>query len=463
MEITEGIDVLSAIIRDKNYSKFLRLDIKWFNSEKEELRLYNFINKFYTRYSKFPDFETCKRYNVVTSTPIEPYEFYLDSLYTRYLYIQSKKFIKSHEEISNKIRDLILGTCDPKELELCITQFCSDNLLAFQNKKEEISVTTFSDELINFKYLQNRNKFSTSSYGILTPYDKINESTHGLKMSEWLLITGAAKRGKSFLWINFIYHAWLLSGNPTLISSLEMDSMDEFATTGIFPRLISMISGVNLSMIRSGKLPTNLLNIIDKTMKKYEDAYIFENKNIPPLYFLNGRKNKNLASFKTAIRDFNPVVVGIDSIYLAEPSDKGYYRNDLEREKRLVDERMELVQSTRTIGIDTHQLGKTAIKEKELDIDNIAGVAAWVRNPDLVIALESYHSNNKDDKNNHEDKRYITRLAGRNSESYFRFPIHFKFKPSFDMSEITYDELSSIDDYKSDDDDDHKEIFNLAS
>lgn len=462
MDITEGIDVLSAILRDKNYSSFSRLNIEWFKAEKEELRLYLFINKFYLRYSKFPDFETCKSYNLVVSTPIEPYDFYLESLYTRYSYIQSKKFIKSHEEISNKIRDLILGACEPKELELCITQFCSDNLLAFQNKKDELSITTFDDEFKKFKFLQNKNKFKNNAFGILTPYEKINESTQGLKASEWLLITGSAKRGKSFLWLNFIYYAWLISGNPTLITSLEMDSMDIYGTTGIFPRLISIISGINLSLIRLGKLPTNLLNDMDKVLKKYEESFIFENKTLPPLYFLNGRKNKTISSFRTAIRDFNPIVVGIDSVYLAEPSDKSYYRNEFEKEKQLANERMELISATKTIGIDTHQLGKNAVKEKDLDIDSIAGVAAWVRNPDLVIALESYKPNDPKDTTIYDDKRHITRLAGRNSESYFSFPINFKFKPNFDMREISSED-DTVDSFSSDEDDEYKGIFNIES
>lgn len=432
MEVSEGIDYLLCILRDKNIRDFNSINTDMFNHFPEEKRFYNFISKFYTRRSTFPTSEACAKYNFKTYDVLEPISFYYEQLYERFVLYKTKAFIKGFDDINETLKSMILGDSDPKELELYIKQFCTDQLLSFKNNKDDIVVNTFEEETDRFIKQQNLNIFNKGNLGILTPYDKINESSKGLKTSEWCLITGNAKMGKSFLWVYFIYYAWLRSGNPTLIGSLEMDSLDEYATTGIYARLISIISGINLSMIRDGKLATPALDVVKKSIKRYNDYYVFENKTMPPLYFLNGRKNKSLSSFKKAIDYFNPLVVGIDSVYLADPIENKFYKDRYEKEARVADDRMEMIQSTRTIGIDTHQLTKTAIKEKDLDIDNIAGVAGWVRNPDLVIALQPYEKDKEIDRS----KRYITKLAGRNLEKDFKFPINFKFKPSFDMTEV---------------------------
>lgn len=431
-EVTEGIDLMCSILRDKNIRHFKRLSVKWFETEPSEAALYIFINKFLERYSRLPAVESCYQRGLSTSEPVEATDYYLDLVNNRFTYNVARKFKDGLDDVKRQLTNQLLNVDldDTNNVQLFIKDFCNNTLRLFDSGRSDSKIRELTTDILpNFRENQFKNRFITHDLGILTPYDNINNAMGGFMPEEWCIITGNMKMGKSWTWVNFILHAWLHGNNPTLITSMEMDSMDEYSTSGLATRFIAMVGGIAPALIRTGRLPDISLDRIDENFKKYGDMTAFENKGLPPLYFLEDLKHKSLDIFAEEALSLGVTVTGIDAIYKAEPSTTDrYFRGDLEKEKQVCNDRLAMCKSLKTINIDTHQFKKDALRVDDVMADNVGGHVGWTQDPNYVYGIIPEGENN--------DLRKWVNIAGREGDKFEPFITNFKFSPKVDFSVV---------------------------
>lgn len=432
LEITPGIELLCSIIIRENVNLFNRLDPMWFDDYPHEKKLYDFIKFYYGRnpQGRLPTYTVCEyystKYNLVLIRPINDPLDYNKIVYDRYMLNAMNKAGKAYAELNKKMQNTIrdgLHVDSIEEIKKELTKFYRDQLTKLESGSSESLISTYEENYHNFVKRQTDNRFRSHELGAMTPYEPINKATNGIKAGEWFLYTGNMKMGKSYIWLNTVADMWIKQGLSTLITSMEMDALDDYGSSGTFARLMSIISGINPSLVRTGLLPDASLKLIDKKIKHYKDMSVYETGKLPPLYFFDGEKSKELSAIRQQINILQPQVVAIDSVYKAIPPDAKYMRDQWERERRVCEYRREMVRTTKTIGIDTHQFGKSAIRLDSDDVlaDNVGGVVNWTQDPNYVIGLLP-----EGDKN---DKRRFIHIAGRDGGRFDSFVTRFEFDP----------------------------------
>lgn len=427
---TVGIELLCSILRDKNIRHFNRLNYDWFIEDTEK-ELYSYIDKFLARYNNLPAIETVERSGRQICYPVESSDYYLDVINNRYTLLVAKRFTAGIDNVKQQLTQQIMsgGGENSREVQEYIKKFCTDTLRMFDSGRRDSKVREFITEILpDFRNKQLENRFRQHDLGVMTPYDEINDVMGGFMPEEWCLITGNMKMGKSWTWVNFILHAWLKGNNPTLITSMEMDSMDEYATSGMATRFIAMMSKIAPDLIRSGRLPNVTLDRIENSVKEYEKLKVFEGKGLPPLYFLEDLKNKNLGTFAEEALNLGVTVTGIDAIYKAQPRTERFFRGDLEIEKQVCNDRLAICKELKTINIDTHQFKKDALRVEDVMADNVGGHVGWTQDPNYVFGIIPEGEDGQ--------FRKFKQIAGREGKYFDDFVTHFKFNPYVDFSSI---------------------------
>lgn len=442
-EVTPGIDLLSSILNTKSNQEFDKLNEDWFKSESSEHRLYKFIKKVLTKYSRLPTPEMCEKYGVMVSYPVgnmdsDAEEDFLVDYYTEIVNRRYTKTVASSliqpdgllDQFKHEIRNMLLtsDTFDDVDVVGKLHEMTTDLASKFgQNRHDQIAFT-FEEEYEKFRKNQYENRFRSDDLGIMTPYEPINKVSGGWKAGEWILETGNVKAGKSWVWEYFIYYMNQFGGHPTCIASMEMPNQDARSTSGVFIRMMSLIGQLSPTLIRSGKLPDVSMDRIDKYVKKYRTETVFDNGKTAPMIFYDATKRRGLKAFERYQADNKFELSCIDSIYLAEMDDNQRYYKPLDQEKALVDARMDMIKKHGCIGFDSHQLVKTNTKETGVDSSTVAGAAAWTRNCDLAFAIRPEGDN--------KNLRRIEPIASRHGADFEAFVINFQLDPRPNFSVV---------------------------
>jgi len=90
---------------------------------------------------------------------------------------------------------------------------------------------------------ENRGKHT----GLTTGFPSLDRISDGLQFGEMTIIAARPSIGKTAIGLNFVHHACLVSGIPTLVISLEMSGV------ALCRRLTALACGIELSSIRGGR------------------------------------------------------------------------------------------------------------------------------------------------------------------------------------------------------------------
>ena len=105
--------------------------------------------------------------------------------------------------------------------------------------------------------------------GVPTGFEDLDRLTNGFHKGQLIIVAARPGVGKSTLAMDFTRAAALHSGMPAAFFSLEMSSSE------IVMRLLSAETGIDLNLIRSGKLSSTQWEILARQMGKLADRPLF--------------------------------------------------------------------------------------------------------------------------------------------------------------------------------------------
>ncbi len=183
----------------------------------------------------------------------------------------------------------------------------------YKNLQDTKPVSSIVEQVYN-KVLALHQSGETTQ-GILTGLTKVDSVTTGFQKSDLVIIAGRPAMGKTSFALNILINACVKKGKRGLMFSVEMSEEQ------LVQRLISIISGINLYKIRTGKLNESDLARFQRAVNRLYNANILIDDN-PNLTILELR-SKARREHKKQKLDF----ILVDYLQLVYSSYKGESRN----------------------------------------------------------------------------------------------------------------------------------------
>jgi hypothetical protein len=199
------------------------------------------------------------------------------------------------------------------------------------------------------------------SWGIW-PWQALQEATQGLQVDDFICFYGRPKSMKS--WILAYFVAFLFNnGRRVLIYTKEM-SQDN-----IFQRVISCIAEINYQMFRAGHLTPE-----EEFAFESVGRYIHAMQANDQIICLSGRDapkgGDTVPWLRAKIEKYQPDLFAIDGMYLM--SDVNGAKKDHERVRNISRDVRQMILDTQTPGIVTLQANRSAAKNDEANLDEVA-------------------------------------------------------------------------------------------
>lgn len=367
---TEGIDLLSAIVRDQAMNMFNQVREDWMLYDDERL-LYDFLSSHLRRYGVIPNTETVSNHGFSLSTVLEPCEYYVNQVADRAIYNLSLDYYQRlGEAIGNRDMQSVVET--QQELLRLISN--SSNRV---NTKNIIELTEELNQSIS------ESRFSNSE-GIRVGYDPIDNATMGLEGGDLMIIAGRPKMKKTFYLLQMAINTWL-SGNSVLFASMEMSAKLVAA------RINAMIGSFNPRVTRRGGNPSSR---ITQSLTSNTDRF----RGLPPFNFITGNFNKRSTDIFREVRNHSPDVLFIDGMYIVKPDSKQRLQKH-EMLEQVVQDIKSFSEDAGIPALGTIQYNRSAAStarrgrnrrtsaSEDMGIENLGGTDSYGQTASLVLGI----------------------------------------------------------------------------
>jgi len=285
-----GGELLYKIVEEKSYKILAQIKREYFVDE--ELKLYDYLHNFISKYHDLPNIET-----FIKDNRLEPVElpetiiYYLDKVIDRF----KRNVILQNIETLNRslqtndidktinILDDIINTT--KEAEISTSDL-------FYTYKEML-------ELSLEKSIENRTKKLT---GIPTGWETLDNAINGFNKGNLYVVLARVKIGKSAVLIRMSRVAYK-AGYKVMFFSLEMPAIE------IADRLLGIEFGLNKTLLTKGRLSSF-------TEKQIREELNSAYNNDDRFKFVDGKFSTSIEEIEFIIKQYQPDIVFIDGAYL---------------------------------------------------------------------------------------------------------------------------------------------------
>lgn len=410
------IELFSAL-RRAGSSTLLREMPEQFFLTKEEKSAYDWLCAYVNEYRAFPSPRTVlDELHLQTIATKEPVEFYVEKARKRALYSLMVPFLSTMQEAMEDLQPDVA------------VEAARDVLRLYNNisRKDSgvVSLDTAVDELLADYADAKENK---GMRGITTGCDYLDQITGGWQNSDLISVVGRPGRGKTFILLNYAYHAWR-AGKSVLFVSMEMSALQ------LIRRFAGIHLGLNPDFVRKGMLSTYMDGRFEHDVRSMVESGI-------PLHIVVGNFRKSVDMIKALADELVPDIIFADASYLLQP-EKKRQGNTGRREtvSDVVEElKMLAVHINRPV-IQSVQFNRQAEKSfvkpnasatarpdrinplAHLNLSQIGETDVVGQASSIVLGME------KDFSDNTETKRVIGFLKGREGETGW-WKINYRFSP----------------------------------
>ena len=172
-----------------------------------------------------------------------------------------RQIIKIADEILFRVKEgvnheVLLDDADSKLMEIALKKFRP----AFCHPPELVARA--------LKHMEEAEKRQRIITGLSTGFRKIDELTSGLQPSDFIVVAARPSLGKTSFCLNIAEHVGTELGKTVAIFSLEMTEMQ------LMQRILSMMTNVSFSDIRSGRLKDKDEKKISEVSDKFGSSFI---------------------------------------------------------------------------------------------------------------------------------------------------------------------------------------------
>lgn len=397
--MSQGIQLISAVLAARSHTAARRLRADLFTPE--ETPMFEFVHGFYRRYGQLPTPEAVTENGFRTMIAPNPVDYYYDRVCNRNIGVAWQA------EHPNLVRALSSANVPDGQatLERMVRigrRFDANNTVvsmadAAQMVREDYEFAAgLLDEL----------------RGITFGWDYLDAMTGGATRGDVSAFVARPGMGKSWTMIYQALRAWQ-AGASVLFVTMEMTVLQTMR------RMIGMISGINSSDIRRGRLSMWGEQIFYETLD--------DRLHGAPFHFVAGDLNKSVLDVDNLVMEFSPDLVIVDAAYLLEPETNKNSRYAGHELLQNVLKGLKGIALRRDVPINISvQFNREASKMKNGNLLENIGGSDWIGQiASNVVAIGAGEPGSASER---LVRRYKV-IKGRDAERYGEFETNFLFQP----------------------------------
>jgi replicative DNA helicase len=378
----------------------------------QELRHYEFVRQFLTRYGGMPAYPVMVENNLQLPAAAGPVEYHLQRLADRAVY---RAYADNQPAINAAFAANDIATARQRLATI-------NDAIRAVDATEQVFDLTDSLHQAWVQYQEARDhpgELLGMSYG----WDYLDELTGGLRPGDVGTIVARPGLGKSFTIVKAMVNAWRQGASIAFVS-MEMTAVETAR------RIISMEVGVNPDFLQRGRMSQWGEGLVENYMERMAGR--------PPFRMLVGDLSKSISDVDAMIQEHGPDYVGIDASYLLKPTTNGIYRGKRFEAMAEVGEAVKGLALRRNKPIlQTVQFNRSAAPDEEMDLSQIGGTDVVGQVSALVLGMRRGPAPFERSR-----RRYLL-LKNRHGPDHVDFLTRFEFNP-FNM-DIVEDEPEGVD------------------
>ena len=363
---THGVKLIHAALQDAGLDKFYSIPVELLNEAERER--YAYLERFLTRYGRFPSQEALREAGYTTPSIVDGFEYHFDKVLNRQRVNITSELIAelANQNMGNNGEDAlgVIQQAADRLNELDNTVLGLSNVPWYQQFKQEIN-----DRFTNL--VTNRT--------VPTGWEPLDMLEHGggFRNGELYVIVGRPKIGKTHILGAVAMHAWN-AGHKVDYISMEMGEAP------IRTMLASQELKVSEHVLRQPLLPTPFLQVINNHIDSIQDR--------PAFNVFSAGIGATPLSITPTLRRTNADAVYIDAVYRMQP-DKPE-RDRYKALSSLVEDLKSLAIKLNRPVIVTAQYGRK--DEERVDgntnNDNIEGTDKFKQEAAMIIGINSRYA-----------------------------------------------------------------------
>lgn len=397
--MSQGIQLISSIIAARSHTAARRLRADLFTPE--ETPMFEFVNRFYRTYGALPSPEAVTENGFRTMIAPNPVDYYYDRVCNRNIGTAWQL------EHPNLVR--ALSGANVPEGQAVLERMVRVGR-RFDANNTVVSLEAAA-EMVREDY-----EFAAGLMGALRGitfgWDFLDTMTGGATPGDISAFVARPGMGKSWTMIYQALRAWQ-SGSSVLFMTMEMTVLQTMR------RLIGMISGINSSDIRRGRLSHWGEELFYET--------IDDRLHGPPFHFVAGDLNKSVADVDNLVMEFSPDLVIVDAAYLLEPEPNKNARYAGHELLQNVLKGLKAIALRRDVPINISvQFNRDASKMKNGSLLENIGGSDWIGQiASNVVAIGAGEAGSANER---LVRRYEV-IKARDAETGGKFETNFLFQP----------------------------------
>lgn len=415
---SDGKRLLSSLVVKGSMKAYASMHLEESLFKGSEVALFTMVQNHVTSFGKLPHPDTVMSVDGLEDSlveTVEPPEYYLQAVQTRYLHSQLKEVVIQAQEL---LKEEL-----PEDAYSVIAERMSG--LARQKNRQHLFDFREASELILETYMTE--KKDNGDYLVKFGWPTLDAMTGGIRPGDMVSFVGRPATGKTFQLLYSAHYNWDKAAHSPLFVSMEMTA------TVIQQRLAAMHTHKPLGGILKGMMSTLALG---KMLEELEEMKTKER----PLWIVDGNLSTNVDDIVMAARQLQPTAIFVDGAYLLRHPNPKVSKWD-----RLTENAELLKQKVATdLGIPvicSYQFNRDSTKKNKKNNDK-AGVED-IYGSDAIGQLSTVVLGLFEEENVETMKaRRIEVIKGRNGESG-SFKIRWNFN-LMDFSEIVEEDIEDL-------------------
>ncbi len=300
--------------------------------------------------------------------------------------IHKKAVLRELIHTANEIAEIAYE--EPEDIDIII-DFAEKSIFDISSRKSTgyTSVESMLDETLN--YLEALRKRDSVLTGIPTGFADLDEKTSGFQRGDLIIIAGRPSMGKTSLAINIALNASLQHGISTGIFSLEMTSRQ------LILRMLSSVSGIEFSKIRTGFIRNTEWDSLIKALDKLKRTRIYiDDSSLSTVTDIRTRlrKMKLEKEIDMAIIDYLQLIQGNTT------KNRTQELSEISRALKILAKEMDIP----IVALSQLNRGVELREDKRPVMADLRDSGAIEQDADLIMFIyrdEVYHKNKEENKN----------------------------------------------------------------
>lgn len=397
---SRGSNLLATILRDVRVQAFLNLKRDYF--KETDLVIYDFIDKYYKKYSSLPSLDlTCKKTGLQKVDDNDVFGFFNEDFLNHTVYL---KLADKFPQIQSLIAD--------KKIDQAILQLEKLALESKKIKSDNIEgVVTLAELGSSVREHIEEAKINEGLIGVPSGFNSLDVATGGFKKGDLYLLAGRPKDGKSQILMLMADYAHL-SGFIPMFVSMEMD-LEQLGRRHYATR-----AKVGLNYIKTGMVSNVALIKIQSVENQI--------RNMHPFYYVRGAFTKNIDEIISNAYGLKPDIIYIDGGYLLKLLNSVSVKSRWEYMEAIAQSLKDMAMSLDVPVVVTFQFNREYTKTKVKGVEHLQLTDALGQLASLVIGIQKVNPDRFNDINI-DPIRHLHALVGREGED-FKFDINWNFE-----------------------------------